>query len=180
MPAIAQTYPAILLVLADSLKPGIAATVADLAQLGVRLKIITGDSAPVAQWIARQAGLADPRVLTGTDLLALSDAALPLRAEACDLFAEVEPNQKERLISALRRAGHVVGYLGDGINDAPALHAADVGLSVQGAVDVAKEAADIVLLEPDLAVLIAGIPFPPPGRRPGLHQGDQGFNKAIC
>jgi Mg2+-importing ATPase len=146
-----------LLVLADSLKPGIAATVADLAQLGVRLKIITGDSAPVAQWIARQAGLADPRVLTGTDLLALSDAALPLRAEACDLFAEVEPNQKERLISALRRAGHVVGYLGDGINDAPALHAADVGLSVQGAVDVAKEAADIVLLEPDLAVLIAGI-----------------------
>jgi Mg2+-importing ATPase len=74
-----------------------------------------------------------------------------------DVFAEIEPSQKERLIHALRRAGHVVGYLGDGINDAPALHAADVGLSVQGAVDVAKEAADIVLLEPDLAVLLAGI-----------------------
>jgi Mg2+-importing ATPase len=146
-----------LLVLADPLKAGIADTVAELAGLGVRLKIITGDSAPVAERIAREAGLADPRVLTGADLLALSDAALPLRAEACDVFAEVEPNQKERLIGALRRAGHVVGYLGDGINDAPALHAADVGLSVQGAVDVAKEAADIVLLEPDLAVLAAGI-----------------------
>ena len=146
-----------LLVLADPLKAGIAATVAELGGLGVRLKIITGDSAPVAERIAREAGLADPRVLTGADLLALSDAALPLRAEACDVFAEVEPNQKERLIGALRRAGHVVGYLGDGINDAPALHAADVGLSVQGAVDVAKEAADIVLLEPDLAVLAAGI-----------------------
>jgi Mg2+-importing ATPase len=146
-----------LLVLADPLKAGIAATVAELAGLGVRLKIITGDSAPVAERIAREAGLADPRVLTGADLLALSDAALPLRAEAWDVFAEVEPNQKERLIGALRRAGHVVGYLGDGINDAPALHAADVGLSVQGAVDVAKEAADIVLLEPDLAVLAAGI-----------------------
>lgn len=146
-----------LLVLADPLKAGIAATVAELAGLGVRLKIITGDSAPVAERIAREAGLADPRVLTGGELLALSDAALPLRAEACDVFAEVEPNQKERLIGALRRAGHVVGYLGDGINDAPALHAADVGLSVQGAVDVAKEAADIVLLEPDLAVLAAGI-----------------------
>lgn len=146
-----------LLVLADPLRPGIAATVAELAGLGVRLKIISGDSAAVAGRIAHEAGLADASVLTGADLLALSDAALPLRAEACDVFAEVEPNQKERLISALRRAGHVVGYLGDGINDAPALHAADVGLSVQGAVDVAKEAADIVLLDPDLAVLTAGI-----------------------
>jgi Mg2+-importing ATPase len=146
-----------LLVLADPLKPGIAATVEELAKLGVRLKIITGDSAPVAERIAREAGLVDPRVLTGADLLALCDTALPVRAESCDVFAEVEPNQKERLIGALRRSGHVVGYLGDGINDAPALHAADVGLSVQGAVDVAKEAADIVLLEPDLAVLAAGI-----------------------
>ena len=146
-----------LLVLTDPLRPGIADTVAELASLGVRLKIISGDTAAVAGRIAQEAGLADPRVLTGADLLRLSDTALPLRAEACDVFAEVEPNQKERLILALRRAGHVVGYLGDGINDAPALHAADVGLSVQGAVDVAKEAADIVLLDPDLAVLTAGI-----------------------
>jgi len=145
------------LVLADPLKPGIAATVADLARMGVRLKIITGDSALVAERIAREAGLAQPEVLTGAQLLLLSDSALPRRAETCDVFAEVEPNQKERLIGALKRAGHVVGYLGDGINDAPALHAADVGISVQGAVDVAKEAADIVLLDPDLAVLQAGI-----------------------
>ncbi len=146
-----------LIALADPLKPGIAATVAELAGLGVRLKIISGDNAVVAARIGQEAGLANPAVLTGAELQALSDQALPVRAQACDIFAEVEPNQKQRLIVALRRAGHVVGYLGDGINDAPALHAADVGLSVQGAVDVAKEAADIVLLEQDLAVLADGI-----------------------
>jgi Mg2+-importing ATPase len=83
--------------------------------------------------------------------------SLPVRAQQVDVFAEIEPSQKERLIRALRQAGHVVGYMGDGINDAPALHAADVSVSVQGAVDVAREAADIVLLEADLAVLVAGI-----------------------
>ncbi len=82
---------------------------------------------------------------------------MPVAAAETDIFAEVEPNQKERIILALRKAGHVVGYMGDGINDAPALHAADVGISVEEAVDVAKEAADIVLLEPDLAVLEAGV-----------------------
>jgi len=146
-----------LLALSDPLKPGIATTLADLRQLGVRLKIITGDNALAAQHLGEQAGLGASTVLTGADLLALSDEALPQRAQHCDIFAEVEPNQKQRLILALRRAGHVVGYMGDGINDAPALHAADVGLSVQGAVDVAKEAADIVLLEHDLNVLSAGI-----------------------
>ena len=146
-----------LIALADPLKPGIAATLAELGQLGVRLKIITGDNALVAARLGQQAGLDASAVITGGELLALSDEALPLRAQACDIFAEVEPNQKQRLILALRRAGHVVGYMGDGINDAPALHSADVGLSVQGAVDVAKEAADIVLLEHDLNVLTAGI-----------------------
>ncbi len=146
-----------LIALSDPLKPGITATVAELAGLGVRLKIITGDNALVAARIGQEAGLANPSVLTGADLQALSDQALPVRAQSCDIFAEVEPNQKQRLIVALRRAGHVVGYLGDGINDAPALHTADVGLSVQGAVDVAKEAADIVLLDQDLAVLADGI-----------------------
>jgi len=87
----------------------------------------------------------------------VSDDALPQLAHDTDIFAEVEPNQKERIIRALRKAGNVVGYMGDGINDAPALHAADVGLSVQGAADVAKQAADIVLLEPDLAVLADGV-----------------------
>jgi Mg2+-importing ATPase len=146
-----------LLALSDPLQSGVRDTVAELDRLGVRLKMITGDNALVAARVGREAGLRDPRVLTGTELQQLSDNALPVRAEQVDVFAEIEPSQKERLIHALRRAGHVVGYLGDGINDAPALHAADVGLSVQGAVDVAKEAADIVLLEPDLAVLLAGI-----------------------
>jgi Mg2+-importing ATPase len=146
-----------LLALSDPLKPAIAATVQELADLGVRLKMITGDNALVAARVAAEAGLANPRVITGAELLELSDGALPVCAQECDVFAEVEPNQKERLIRALRRGGNVVGYMGDGINDAPALHAADVSLSVQGAVDVAKEAADIVLLESDLAILAAGI-----------------------
>ncbi len=146
-----------LLALSDPLKPAIAATVQELASLGLRLKMITGDNALVAARVAQEAGLAHPQVITGAELLELSDAALPICAQVCDVFAEVEPNQKERLILALRRGGKVVGYVGDGINDAPALHAADVSLSVQGAVDVAKEAADIVLLESDLAILAAGI-----------------------
>lgn len=146
-----------LLALSDPLKPGIAATVQELAAMGVRLKLISGDNARVAARVGREAGLANPEVISGAELLQLSDAALRVRAAHCDVFAEVEPNQKEKLINALRQAGHVVGFLGDGINDAPALHAADVGVSVQGAVDVAKGAADIVLLAPDLDVLAAGI-----------------------
>ena len=146
-----------LLALDDPPKPGIADTVARLARLGVRLKVITGDNALVAARVGAEVGLSGSRVLTGAELLALSDDALPVRAQETDVFAEVEPNQKERLIRALRKAGHVVGYIGDGINDAPALHAADVSISVQGAVDVAKEAADIVLLQQDLTVLEAGV-----------------------
>ena len=146
-----------LLRLEDPPKPGIAVTVEALRQLGVRLKIITGDNALVAARVATQVGLANPRVLTGSALRVLSDEALPMAAQETDIFAEVEPNQKERIIRALRKAGHVVGYMGDGINDASALRAADVSISVQGAVDVAKEAADIVLLETDLAVLEAGV-----------------------
>ncbi len=146
-----------LLALTDPLRPGVKATVAELARLGVRLKMISGDNALVAARVGREAGLRNPEVLTGAQMQQLTDSALPVRAEQVDVFAEIEPSQKERLIHALRGSGHVVGYLGDGINDAPALHAADVGLSVQGAVDVAREAADIVLLDPDLAVLLAGI-----------------------
>jgi Mg2+-importing ATPase len=146
-----------MLALADPPRPRIAATVAALAGLGVRLKVITGDNARVAARIGTEVGLDGARVTTGRELRLLSDEALPVVAEKTDIFAEIEPNQKERLIRALRRYGHVVGYMGDGINDAPALHAADVSISVQGAVDVAREAADIVLLEPDLAVLEAGV-----------------------
>ncbi|MBI4002351.1 MAG: HAD-IC family P-type ATPase, partial [Nitrospira defluvii] len=146
-----------LLVFADPPKPGIADTIATLKGLGVSLKMVTGDQALVAASVGRQVGLAHPRLLTGSDLRGMSDDALRTRANDVDIFAEIEPNQKDRIILALRASGNVVGYLGDGINDAPALHAADVGISVDSAVDVAKEAADLVLLEHDLGVLVQGV-----------------------
>ena len=102
-------------------------------------------------------GLAAPRVLTGGELGRLSEMALVQVVEEVDVFAEIEPNQKERILVALQRGGRVGGYVGDGINDAAALRAADVGISVEGAVDVAKEAADIVLLRRDLGVLAQGV-----------------------
>ncbi|MRS04037.1 magnesium-translocating P-type ATPase, partial [bacterium] len=98
-----------------------------------------------------------PTVLTGEDLDNLHDEALWHAAERTDIFSEVDPNQKERIILALKKMGHVVGYMGDGINDAPSLHSADVGISVENAVDVAKESADLVLLKQDLEVLEQGI-----------------------
>jgi Mg2+-importing ATPase len=102
-------------------------------------------------------GLSNTKILTGPNLRQLSDGALLKRVVDVDVFAEIEPNQKERIIVALKKAGNVVGYMGDGVNDASALHAADVGISVESAVDVAKEAADIVLLEKDLGVLVQGV-----------------------
>jgi Mg2+-importing ATPase len=146
-----------LLVFADPLKPYITETISSLRQLGVSLKIITGDNQTVAATIGRQIGLSNPCVLSGAGLRQMSDAALIKQVTAVHIFAEVEPNQKERIILALKKAGYVVGYMGDGINDASALHAADVGISVESAVDVAKEAADIVLLEKDLSVLVQGV-----------------------
>ncbi|NTW96932.1 MAG: magnesium-translocating P-type ATPase [Oscillochloris sp.] len=144
-------------VLADPPKAGVAATIQQLADLGVTLKVITGDNQAVAAHLGQQVGLAGAAILTGSDARAMSSAALMARVGAVSLFAEIEPNQKEQIILALKRAGNVVGYLGDGINDASALHAADVGLSVESAVDVAREAADIVLLEHDLDVLLEGV-----------------------
>ena len=146
-----------LLVLHDPVKPGIIETIADLRHLGISLKVITGDNRLVASHLSQQVGLSNARILTGTDLRLMSAEALLKRVNAVDVFAEVEPNQKERIILALRKAKNVVGYMGDGINDASALHAADVGISVDSAVDVAKGAADIVLLEKDLAVLVQGV-----------------------
>jgi Mg2+-importing ATPase len=143
--------------LLDPPKAGAREAIERLRRLGVTLKIISGDSSAVAVAVARAVGMAEPRVLAGTTLRQMSDEALLHAAPAVELFAEVEPNQKERVILALKKAGHVVGYLGDGINDASSLHAADVGLSVDGAVDVAKEAADIVLMRRDLAVIAAGV-----------------------
>ena len=117
----------------------------------------TGDNRLVAASVSQQVGLSNPRILSASDLTKMSDEALIRRAREVDVFAEVEPNQKERIILALRKAGNVVGYMGDGINDASALHAADVAISVDSAVDVAKDAADIVLLEKDLGVLVRGV-----------------------
>lgn len=145
------------LALFDPPKAGIADTLKELRELGVTAKMITGDSRAVAISIIQQIGLPKPKVLTGADLRKLSDEALMHQVEATNVFAEVEPNQKERIIIALKKAGNVVGYLGDGINDASALHAADVGISVESAVDVAKEAADIVLMQKDLNVLVEGV-----------------------
>jgi Mg2+-importing ATPase len=145
------------LVFADPPKEGIVQTISQLKDLGVGLKVITGDNRFVAATIAEHVFRFRPRVLAGAELHHLSDDALRQRAGEVDVFAEVEPNQKERIILALRKSGRVVGYLGDGINDASALHAADVGISVNNAVDVAKEAATIVLLEKDLGVLLAGV-----------------------
>ncbi len=145
------------LVLFDPPKPNVVETIASLKNLGVSLKIITGDNHLVAAHLSQQMGLSNTTLLTGPDLSQLSDGALLNRVADVDVFAEIEPNQKERIILALRKAGHVVGYMGDGINDASALHAADVGISVASAVDVAKEAADIVLLEKDLGVLVQGV-----------------------
>jgi P-type Mg2+ transporter len=141
----------------DPPDPGARRALADLARLGVRVKIITGDNPLVALHVAQEVGLKVTRTLTGAELRGLRDEALWHLAARTQLFAEVDPNQKEQIILALKRTGHVVGYLGDGINDAPALHAADVGISVHGAVDVAKQAADFVLLERGLDVLRRGI-----------------------
>jgi Mg2+-importing ATPase len=132
-------------------------TIQILKDLGVILKLITGDNALVADSIARQIGVSNPVILTGAQIRQMSDGALMQQGVKADIFAEVEPNQKERIILCLKKAGNVVGFMGDGINDAPALHTADVGISVDSAVDVAKEAADIVLLDKDLAVLSEGI-----------------------
>ncbi|ARV57964.1 magnesium-translocating P-type ATPase [Nostocales cyanobacterium HT-58-2] len=145
------------LVFFDPPKPGIIHTITELKQAGVSLKIITGDSHAVAASLSQQIGLSQPKILAGLDLHEMSDEALMHQVNLIDVFAEVEPNQKEDIILALKKAGNVVGYMGDGINDASALHAADVGISVNSAVDVAKEAADIVLLEQDLDVLLQGI-----------------------
>ncbi|WP_159476717.1 magnesium-translocating P-type ATPase [Dyadobacter sp. 3J3] len=141
----------------DPPKTGINETITNLSNLGVNLKVITGDNLLVAKSMSEKIGIKGAVFLSGENLRQMSDEALRHQVLKTDVFAEVEPNQKERIIIALKKAGKVVGYMGDGINDASALHAADVGISVNTAVDVAKEAADIVLLDQDLNVLIEGI-----------------------
>ena len=145
------------LLLADPPKAESKKAVADLSALGIRLKIITGDNQQVTVHVAKAIGLGARNILTGPEISLMKDEALAVRADKADLFVEIDPQQKERIILALQKRGHAVGYMGDGINDAPALHAADVGISVDQAVDVARQSADLVLLKRDLDVLRLGV-----------------------
>jgi len=141
----------------DPVKADAAAIIKQLQDLGISLKVITGDNALVAKHIGQMIGLESPVILSGKEMHTMSDDALFSRVNKIQIFAEIEPDQKERIILSLKKSGMVTGYMGDGINDANALHAADVGISVNTAVDVAKEAADLVLLDKDLSVLINGV-----------------------
>ncbi|WP_378941987.1 magnesium-translocating P-type ATPase [Mesorhizobium sp. ANAO-SY3R2] len=141
----------------DPPKADVPETLAALARRGVSVKVITGDNRYVAAHLAQAVGLRAERIITGEQLSRTTRNALFGLAPHTDLFVEIDPNQKERIVEALRMRGHCVGYLGDGINDAPALHAADIGVSVDSAVDVAREAADMILLKQDLGVLLRGV-----------------------
>ena len=146
-----------LILLSDPPKAGVSDTIAQLARDGVALKVVTGDNALVARHVAQQVGLVVEGILTGEEIRALTHPALVARAKRTTIFARVDPDQKLQVIRALHDGGAVVGYLGDGINDAPALHATDVGISVDNATDVARSAADIILLESSLAAIHQGV-----------------------
>ncbi|MBB5575969.1 magnesium-translocating P-type ATPase [Rhizobium paranaense] len=141
----------------DPAKAGVEEALGGLRKRGISIKIISGDNRYVVAHLAKAVGLKGGRILSGREIASMSNDALFASAAKTDLFVEIDPNQKERIVKALRKANHVVGYLGDGINDAPALHEADVGISVDSAVDVAREAADIILLRRDLDVLMRGV-----------------------
>ncbi|MFO1464254.1 MAG: magnesium-translocating P-type ATPase [bacterium] len=141
----------------DPPKASAGEAIADLHRNGVTIKLLTGDNELVTRYICGELGVPIRGVLTGAQLQAMGEEALLAQVERCNLFCRVNPAQKERILRALKKRGHVVGFLGDGVNDAPSLHSADVGISVDGAVDVAKEAADMILLQHDLEVLNEGI-----------------------
>jgi Mg2+-importing ATPase len=141
----------------DPPKAGAREALSDLSALGIEVKILTGDSEGVARHVCRALDLHIAQALTGAQIATMSDEALTASLSDVKLFCRVSPPQKLRILSALRRQGHVVGFLGDGINDAPSLHEADIGFSVDSAVDVAKEAANMILLRKDLDVLADGV-----------------------
>lgn len=145
------------LVFADPPKQAARASLAELAGLGIEVKVATGDNAAVAEKVCADLGLVSRGIVTGAQLDGLGDAGFEAAARESTVFARISPEQKARLISVLRRTGRSVGFLGDGVNDALALHSADVGISVDTATDVAKDAADVVLLEKDLGVLATGV-----------------------
>ena len=141
----------------DPPKESAKAAVTALDSHGVRTVVLTGDSEGVAVKVCSKVGVETSRYLTGKEVEAMDDAALSESVERCSIFAKLSPSQKERVVKALQANGHTVGYMGDGINDAPPLHQADVGISVDTAVDIAKETADIILLKKDLMVLEKGV-----------------------
>ena len=141
----------------DPLREGVPELIKTLNGLGIQLKIITGDNGVAARHAANELLNPNARIMLGPEIHQLSDEAFANVAPKIDIFAEVEPNQKEKIVLALKKHGNVVGFIGDGINDASALHAADVGISVKNAVDVAKEAADLILLDKHLDVVVDGI-----------------------
>lgn len=145
------------LVFADPPKQAARASLAQLAALGLEVKVATGDNPQVAEKVCAELGLASKGTLTGDQLAGLDDTAFEVAVQNASVFARISPEQKAKVISVLRRAGRSVGFLGDGVNDALALHSADVGISVDTATDVAKDAADVVLLEKDLGVLATGV-----------------------
>jgi Mg2+-importing ATPase len=145
------------LVFADPPKQAARDSLTRLAELGIEVKVATGDNAQVAEKVCADLGLPSKGVVTGTELAELDDAAFEAAVQNASVFARISPEQKARLITVLRRTGRSVGFLGDGVNDALALHSADVGISVDTATDVAKDAADVVLLEKDLGVLATGV-----------------------
>lgn len=145
------------LLLSDEVKAGASQVITNLAENGVSLRVITGDNKLIALKTAAAVNMKVTGVLTGNELRDLSEGSLLNRVEDTNLFVEVDPNQKERILLALKKRSHIVGFMGDGINDLPALHAADVSITVDNAVDVAKETADFVLLEKDLKVLNKGV-----------------------
>lgn len=142
---------------ADTILPDAADAIARLQRDGVSVKILSGDNELVAAHICAEAGMSVTELVLGEMIETMSDPALMQVAERANVFARVSPQQKQRILSALRRRGHTVGFMGDGINDAPSLHAADIGIAAPGAVDVAQDAADVVLLQPGLSVLHEGI-----------------------
>ncbi|WP_367395733.1 magnesium-translocating P-type ATPase [Pantoea sp. Ep11b] len=141
----------------DPPKASAGRAITALRDSGVAVKVLTGDNPLVTQRVCADVGLTDPAMLTGDQIEAMNDEELAQEAERCTLFAKLTPQQKSRLVRLLQQNGHTVGFLGDGINDAPALRAADTGISVDSAADVAKASSDIILLEKDLQVLNEGV-----------------------
>lgn len=141
----------------DPPKKEVKKTLNELRKIGVNTKILTGDNAYATKNICNIVGLNSENILTGKDIDSMTDEELSKKVEEVDVFARMNPLQKERVVKIYKNNGHVVGYMGDGVNDSPSLHIADVGICVDSATDIAKEASDIILLEKSLQVVYDGV-----------------------